>query len=114
ISPGTFLLIFVVVFPLIFMFGVAFTNYNLYNAPPRHTLEWVGLDNFKTLFTIGVWRKTFFSVITWTLVWTLVATTLQIALGLFLAIIVNHPVVKGKKFIRTVLILPWAVPSFVT
>ena len=31
-----------------------------------------------------------------------------------LAIIVNHPVVKGKKFIRTVLILPWAVPSFVT
>ena len=85
ISPGTFLLIFVVVFPLIFMFGVAFTNYNLYNAPPRHTLEW-----------------------------TLVATTLQIALGLFLAIIVNHPVVKGKKFIRTVLILPWAVPSFVT
>ena len=83
ISPGTFLLIFVVVFPLIFMFGVAFTNYNLYNAPPRHTLEWVGLDNFKTLFTIGVWRKTFFGVITWTLVWTLVATTLQIALGLF-------------------------------
>ncbi|CAA3851234.1 Maltose/maltodextrin ABC transporter, permease protein MalF [Staphylococcus aureus] len=31
-----------------------------------------------------------------------------------MAIIVNHPVVKGKKFIRTVLILPWAVPSFVT
>ncbi len=41
------------------MFGVAFTNYNLYNAPPIDTLEWVGLDNFKTLFTIGVWRKTF-------------------------------------------------------
>ncbi len=75
----------------------AFTNYNLYNAPPEHTLEWVGLDNFKTLFTIGVWRKAFFSVITWTLVWTLVATTLQIALGLFLAIIVNHPVVKGQE-----------------
>ena len=83
ISPGTFLLIFVVVFPLIFMFGVAFTNYNLYNAPPRHTLEWVGLDNFKTLFTIGVLAQNIFSVITWTLVWTLVATTLQIALGLF-------------------------------
>ncbi|MGO4076433.1 sugar ABC transporter permease, partial [Staphylococcus aureus] len=69
---------------------------------------WVGLDIFKTLFSIGVWRITIFSVITWTLVSTLVATTLQIALGLFLAIIVNHPVVKGMKFIRTVLILAWA------
>ncbi|MDA3101405.1 ABC transporter permease subunit, partial [Staphylococcus pseudintermedius] len=48
------------------------------------------------------------------IVWTLVATTLQIALGLFLAIIVNHPLVKFKRFIRTVLILPWAVPAFVT
>ncbi|MDN8974947.1 sugar ABC transporter permease, partial [Staphylococcus aureus] len=74
----------------------------------------VGLDNFKTLFTIGVLRKTFFSFKTWTLVWTLVSTTLQIALGLFLAIIVNHTVVKGKKFIRTVLILHLAVPYFLT
>lgn len=114
ISPGMFLLVFIVVFPLLFMGAVAFTNYNLYNAPPRHTLEWVGFDNFKTLFTIDIWRHTFFSVITWTIVWTLVATTLQIALGLFLAIIVNHPLVKFKRFIRTVLILPWAVPAFVT
>ena len=114
VSPGMFLLIFVVVFPLLFMACLAFTNYDLYHAPPRHTLEWVGLDNFKTLFTVDIWRNTFFSVITWTLVWTLVATTLQIALGLFLAILVNHPIVKFKRFIRTILILPWAVPAFVT
>jgi ABC transporter, permease protein len=43
-----------------------------------------------------------------------VATTLQIALAMFLAIIVNDPRVKFKKFIRTILILPWAVPGFVS
>nr|WP_279390664.1 sugar ABC transporter permease [Mammaliicoccus sciuri] len=114
ISPGIFLLIFVVVFPLLFMCFLAFTNYNLYNAPPRHLLEWVGFDNFKSLVTIPIWKTTFFNVLTWTIVWTLVATTLQIALALLLAIIVNHPLIRFKKLIRTVLILPWAVPSFVT
>lgn len=114
ISPGIFLLIFVVVFPLLFMCFLAFTNYNLYNAPPRHLLEWGGFDNFKSLVTVPIWKTTFFNVLTWTIVWTLVATTLQIALALLLAIIVNHPLIRFKKLIRTVLILPWAVPSFVT
>ncbi len=114
ISPGIFLLIFVVVFPLLFMCFLAFTNYNLYNAPPRHLLEWVGFDNFKSLVTVPIWKTTFFNVLTWTIVWNLVATTLQIALALLLAIIVNHPLIRFKKLIRTVLILPWAVPSFVT
>lgn len=114
ISPGIFLLIFVVVFPLLFMCFLAFTNYNLYNAPPRHLLEWVGFDNFKSLVTVPIWKTTFFNVLTWTIVWTLVATTLQIALALLIAIIVNHPLIRFKKLIRTVLILPWAVPSFVT
>lgn len=66
---GIFLLIFVVVFLLIFMFGVVFINYNLYNVFLRYILEWVGLDNFKMLFIIGVWCKIFFSVIIWILVW---------------------------------------------
>src|SRR5699024_9520037 len=53
-------------------------------------------------------------VFSWTIVWTLVATTLQIALGLFLAVLVNDHRVKFKKTIRTILILPWAVPAFVS
>ncbi|MCE7794925.1 ABC transporter permease subunit [Salipaludibacillus sp. CUR1] len=114
VGPGLFLLMFVVVFPLLFMVFLAFTNYNLYNAPPRHLLEWVGFQNFINLFTINEWRNTFINVLSWTLIWTFVATTLQIALAMFLAILVNDPRVKFKKLIRTVFILPWAVPAFVT
>lgn len=108
------MLIFVVLLPLLFMAALAFSNYNLYNAPPRNVLDWIGFSNFTNLFTLTQWRDTFFSVFTWTLTWTFVATTLQIALAMFLAIIVNDPRVKFKKFIRTILILPWAVPGFVS
>jgi arabinogalactan oligomer/maltooligosaccharide transport system permease protein len=114
VGPGLFLLIFVVLFPLLFMGFLAFTNYSLYNAPPRALLDWVGFKNFIDLFTITELRGTFVNVLSWTLIWTFLATTLSIAVAMFLAILVNDPRLKFKRFIRTVFILPWAVPGFVT
>lgn len=112
--PGLLLMVFVVIFPLIFSVLLAFTNYNLYNSPPRNLVDWVGISNFRELVTVPIWQNTFLSVLAWTIVWTVVATTLQIAVGLFLALIVNDSRIKFKKLIRTILILPWAVPAFVT
>ncbi|MFC5531412.1 carbohydrate ABC transporter permease [Cohnella yongneupensis] len=114
VVPSFIMMALVVIFPLLFMISMAFTNYNLYNSPPAHLLDWVGFANFKELFTEAVWTKSLLSVLGWTIVWTLVATTLQIVVALFLAVMVNDKRVKGKKLIRTVFILPWAVPSFMT
>lgn len=114
IAPGFFMLLFVVVLPLLFMVGLAFTDYNLYNSPPANLLNWVGFENFTTLVQDPYWRESFLSVLSWTVIWTLVATTLQIALALILAVLVNDKRVKFKRVIRTVFILPWAVPGFVT
>lgn len=114
VLPGLIMLIFIVVLPLLFMVALAFTDYNQYNAPPRNLLNWIGFDNFKALFTIDIWKDTFFNVFTWTIVWTFIATSFQIVLGLFLALLVNDKRIKFKRTIRTVLILPWAVPAFVS
>ncbi|MFJ5622454.1 ABC transporter permease subunit [Peribacillus loiseleuriae] len=114
ISPGFLLLIFVVIFPLLFVILLSFTNYDLYHSPPSKLVDWVGIQNYVDIFKLDLWRKTFFGVLGWTLVWTFVATTLQVALGIFLAILVNQKDLKGKAIIRTVFILPWAVPAFVS
>ncbi|KMP24859.1 arabinogalactan ABC transporter permease [Bacillus cereus] len=114
VSPGFLLLIFVVVFPIIFVILIGFTNYDLYHSPPAKLVDWVGFKNFIDIFTLPMWRETFLSVFSWTVIWTFVATTLQVALGIFLAIIVNQPGIKGKAIIRTIFILPWAVPAFVS
>ncbi len=95
--PGLLLMIFVVIFPLLFSILLAFTNYDLYNSPPRNLVSWVGLDNFKSLVTVPIWQNTFFSVFSWTIVWTVVATTMQIGVGFFLAVLVNDPRVRLKK-----------------
>ncbi|KUI98059.1 hypothetical protein VRK_27600 [Vibrio sp. MEBiC08052] len=114
ISPGFILLVFVVVFPIIFGFAIGFTNYNLYNSPPAKLVDWVGLKNFFNIFQINLWRNTFIDVLQWTVVWTLVASTLQCTVGVLLAILVNQKDLKFKPLIRTIFILPWAVPGFVT
>ncbi|MFN7252271.1 MAG: carbohydrate ABC transporter permease [Anaerobacillus sp.] len=114
VGPGLFLVIFSIILPLGFMLSLAFVNYYLRNSPPANLLDWVGFDNFVSLATTPMWQNTFMSVFSWTIIWTLVATTLQIALGLFLAILANDKRIKYKRTVRTMLILPWAVPGFVT
>lgn len=44
----------------------------------------------------------------------LLATTLQCTVGVLLAILVNQKDLRFKPLIRTIFILPWAVPGFVT
>jgi arabinogalactan oligomer / maltooligosaccharide transport system permease protein len=113
-GPSLFLLIFAVIFPILFSFALAFTNYDLYHSPPANLADWVGLETFAEIFTVDIWRSTFFDVLAWTVIWTLVASSLQVSLGVFLAIVVNQKEVRFKKFFRTILVLPWAVPGFVT
>lgn len=113
-SPAFILLVFSVIFPILFSFALVFTNYNLYNSPPANLVSWVGLQTLKDIFTVEIWRSTFFDVLGWTVVWTLVASTLQISIGIFLAVIVHQKGLKFKKIFRTILVLPWAVPGFVT
>lgn len=113
-GPSLLLLVFSVIFPILFSFALAFTNYDLYHSPPANLFSWVGFETFAKIFTVDIWRSTFFDVLGWTVVWTLLATTLQITIGIFLAVLVNQKEIKFKKTIRTILILPWAVPAFVT
>ena len=110
LSPGMIVMLMVTVVPLLFTALIAFTNYDLYHSPPGHVLEWVGLRNFKMLWTFGSWKRTFFQVFSWTIVWTVISTLSCWILGLVIALVLNQKDVKFKKMWRTLLILPWAVP----
>lgn len=114
VSPGFLLLIFVVILPIIFVILLSFTNYDLYHSPPTKLVDWIGIQNYIDIFKLDLWRATFFGVLGWTIVWTFGATTLQVAIGVFLAVLVNQKDLKGKVVFRTILILPWAVPAFIS
>ncbi|SFB75073.1 carbohydrate ABC transporter permease [Butyrivibrio sp. YAB3001] len=104
------------VLPIVFMICVAFTNYDATHQAPTKLFTWVGLSNFKNLFSFdtGGFGNTFLGVLLWTLVWALLATFIDYFLGIAVALLINKKGVKFKKFWRTCLVLTIAVPQFVS
>ncbi|WP_405808701.1 sugar ABC transporter permease [Streptomyces sp. NBC_00210] len=75
------------------------------------SFSWVGFDNYTEILSGG--DHQFWPHFTWTIVWTMVCVTLHYGIGLGLALLLNRKM-RGRTFYRMVLILPWAVPTFVT
>ena len=104
------------VLPILFMVCVAFTNYDYNHQAPSKLFTWVGLENFKNLFSFGSagFGSTFFRVLGWTLIWAFFATFLNYFVGMAVAILINKKGVKFKKLWRTILVMTIAVPQFVS
>ncbi|WP_396652645.1 ABC transporter permease subunit [Metabacillus elymi] len=60
------------------------------------------------------WSTTFYGVFSWTVVWAVISTITTFFLGLIFAVLLNQKGIKFKKFWRSMFILPWAIPQFVS
>ena len=111
-SPALLVIIFIVIVPIVTAILISFTNMD-----PQHQnkFEWVGLANYVSIARgQGIAGKAFWHIFGWTIMWTILASTLAIVLGFIFALMVNNERIKGKKFFRTVYLLPWAIPAFIT
>ncbi|MBW7474145.1 sugar ABC transporter permease [Paenibacillus oenotherae] len=107
--------VFFTIMPIIFTSLVAFTNYSSPNhIPPKNLVDWVGFQTFIDLFTLNVWSNTFFGVLTWTLIWAFLATITCYFGGILVALLINQPGVRLKGMWRTIYIIPYAIPQFVS
>lgn len=110
--PALLALLFIVIVPLSTTILLSFTNQS-----PNHQAKfsWIGFDNYVAVLSgKGNVGQAFLRILGWTLTWTLVATTLAIVVGFALALLTNNPRIKGKTIFRTIYLLPWAVPAFIT
>ncbi|OON90726.1 MAG: sugar ABC transporter permease [Epulopiscium sp. Nele67-Bin002] len=114
LSPIVLAVLFISIMPILFSILTAFTSYSAGNLPPAKLVDWVGFENFFKLFTVPIWSSTFFGVLQWTLIWTVAATLSTYFLGMVQALILNNQYVKCKSMFRTILILPWVVPSLIS
>lgn len=100
--------------PLVYMISMAFTSYSIKDEKLT-IFEWVGLANFKEVFTLGSEiGKSFWGVLAWTIVWAIFATALNYILGMILGLIINRKDTKWKGFWRFCFVLSIAVPQFVS
>ncbi len=80
---------------------------------PGYTVT-IGWDNFTRVFTDEGIQKPFFAIFIWTIVFSVLTVILTVAVGMVLACLVQWEALKGKAIYRVLLILPYAVPSFIS
>lgn len=110
--PALILIVFIIMVPIATAILLSFTGMD-----PKHQSKfpWVGLENYLTIATgKGLTGSIFWKILLWTVIWTIGASSLAIFIGFVLAIIANNERIKGKGLFRSIFILPWAVPAFIT
>ncbi len=74
----------------------------------------VGFDNFTRVLTDASLRGPFVGVLLWTFGFAILSVVVTFGLGLFLATTLNSPRMRGRTVYRSLLILPYAFPAFLS
>ena len=72
----------------------------------------VGLDNYARTFTDPPIAGPLLGIAAWNFGFAILTVVLTFAAGLLVAITLNSPRVRGLRFYRVLIVLPYAMPSF--
>lgn len=101
LAPFLAVLVVFALWPLLNAFWLSFHSYDLFSAP-----RWVGLENYRYLFTKGdFWRS-----IANTTFYTVVVVSVQTSLSILLALLMDQQI-RGKTFFRVAFFLPSVTSS---
>ena len=98
-----------IVVPLLYTVEISFTNMSIYHWKDYH---FVGLDNYKK--ALLTFDSGFLPAFLRTLLWTVSSMALQLIFGFFIAVGLNAKGLKLRRVYKTLLIVPWAMPAYVS
>lgn len=110
ITPALIAIVFVNIFPILYNLYMSLTNRNGPRRFAEGTYQVVGMENYVRLLT----ESAFYSIFARTVLYAVICVTFFFIVGLTFALALNNPAIKGKAIWRTLMILPWAVPTWVT
>ncbi|WVH84978.1 sugar ABC transporter permease [Lentzea sp. DG1S-22] len=118
VLPVVVVIAVLVLYPLAQGVFFTFTNINEGNiANPNLDrpagYDVVGFKNYLNVLSGGESYGAFWSTLVRTLIWTFSCVFFHYTIGLGLAMLLNRQV-RGRAFYRVLLILPWAVPAFIS
>jgi arabinogalactan oligomer/maltooligosaccharide transport system permease protein len=125
VTPAMLGMLVLVFFPFAYGIALSFTGQTIFNISQPITELWVGFRNYVEIVAdLNVATRTpdgwmidyqnFYWTLFVTICWTVSNVTVGVTLGMILALTLNTPDLKGKAIYRVLLILPWAIPNYIT
>ncbi|MCO6451968.1 MAG: ABC transporter permease subunit [Caldilineales bacterium] len=74
----------------------------------------IGLDNFIRIFRGPAIRGPMVLIFSWTFIYAFMSVLLTFSLGLLLALVLNDPILPGRRLIRVLMVVPYAIPAFIS
>ena len=74
----------------------------------------VGAKNFLDIFQNPRYSEAMPRVFVWTVVYAFSSVFLTFAVGVLVALLFNTPIMRGRKIYRSLLIIPYAIPGFLS
>lgn len=111
-APVIIVMAIIVVYPLIGSIWSSFTDLNRSNAATVFrpgSEQFIGLGNYVTILTSDEFRGR----LLWTILWTATNVFFHFTIGMGLALLLNQRF-RGRTVYRLILMLPWAVPAFIS
>lgn len=107
IGPTVVLVLAVVAYPFFYNVVLSLSNMNIY-----HIRDWevIGFQQYIAVFQ----EPAFWGILFKTITWTLVNIVFHVSIGVLLAVLLHQHFVKLKPMWRLALILPWALPQYIT
>lgn len=105
--PSVLLILGIYGYPMIKVFLLSLQNYNYADFANR---GFVGLDNFKKIFTGDEMVK---ESLVFSVKWVATQVLLQLVFGMMMALILNSRF-KGRGIVRSLSLIPWAVSGVLT
>ena len=125
VAPAMIGMLVLVFFPFAYGITLSFTGQTIFNTNVPLTDLWVGLANYVDIVanvdvakhTAGGWvinYQNFYWTLFITVCWTVSNVSVGVGFGMLLALALNTPNLRGKAIYRVLLILPWAIPNYIT
>jgi multiple sugar transport system permease protein len=112
IAPAIALLVIFLVIPIVMAFWVSLTNWSGIGSPFKSGVPYVGTQNYRDLFASDTLaREDLMTSLRNTFYFVLFVVPIQTSLALFLALVVNQRMLKGKSFFRISFYFPSVTSS---
>lgn len=108
-APSLLLILLIVVFPILYTAYISVTNMNVYHW---FNFSFVGLENYRD--ALFVFDSGFLAALGRTVIWTVLNMVLQLVIAFVLASLLNIRDFRGRKIYKTILMVPWAIPGYVS